>query len=38
MAAILIISLITVGAVASVRFGRDSRPGYTNRQDWQQRR
>ena len=38
MAAILIVSLIAVGAVASVRFGRDSRPGYTDRQDWQQRR
>ena len=38
MAAIVIISLIVVGAVGSVRFGHDSRPGYTDRQDWQQRR
>lgn len=37
MTAILILSLIVVGAVASVRFGRDSRPGYNDRQDWQPR-
>ena len=35
--AILILVLVVVGAVASVRFGRDSRPGYNDRQDWQPR-
>ena len=35
MTAIVIASLIVLAAVASVRFGRDSRPSYNDRQDWQ---
>ena len=35
MTAIVILSLVVLAAVASVRFGRDSRPSYNDRQDWQ---
>ena len=35
MTAIVIVALVVVAAVASVRFGRDSRPTYNDRQDWQ---
>jgi hypothetical protein len=37
MTAIVIVSLIVIAAVASVRFGRDSRPSYNDRQDWHRR-
>ena len=35
MTAIVIVSLVVLAAVGSVRFGRDSRPTYNDRQDWQ---
>ncbi len=35
MTAIVILSIVVLVAVASVRFGRDSRPTYNDRQDWQ---
>lgn len=37
MTAIVLLSVLLVAAVLSVRHGRDSRPRYSDRQDWQTR-